>query len=152
MRQIIKSEHKQYWTRVLGGYLQLVVILQIVVYIQIYIGNHAFFYFDPRIGIPVLLEDILRIERYNSILIEWLSAIWICVLATLMILGKSIVKIYVVSELFLSIPNLIFIGIVIAMNMEPTHGFSIHELLYPIIVMLVATIVPLILVFMKIRK
>ena len=41
------------------------------------------------------------------------------------------------------IPNLLFTLLIAAANMSPAHGFSTGELLFPILVMVIFSIIPL---------
>jgi len=137
------------WTRILGFYLLCLVTFQIYIYGQLKNGIDILFYFDPRIGLAFLLNGLLGIDKSVVMLIEWLSAFLIGSIALVLFIGRPIVKIYIVSEVLLSLPNLIFTILVLCINMHPAHGFSIRELFCPLLVMLYTTIVPFLLIIMR---
>ena len=56
---------------------------------------------------------------------------------------RSVTKLYVISECLPSLPSLLFFLLVIAVGMSSAHGFSIGELLLPLIVFSVYTVIPL---------
>lgn len=140
------------WIRILGCYLLCIAGWQCFIYSQDDSANLQLLYFDPRIGITAILEDVLRISRYDSILFDWLIAGWLGVLGILMIVGKSIIRTYVISELILSAPNFVFFWLVIIVNMNPAHGFSIRELYYPVIMMVITTIMPFMIIYWRMKK
>jgi len=146
------------WSRVLGFYLLTIAIMQSFVYFQMLANNEMdFFYFDPRIGIFAYLE-ILNIEvlhMFNEtdiIILLWLTAGWLAFLGTLFIIGRSPLVLYVVSEVLLSAPSIVFIIHVIIMNVRPATGFSIQELPYPILVLALTTFIPLAFIFFCARR
>jgi hypothetical protein len=68
-------------------------------------------------------------------------------LGGLMVFGHVWIKTYIVSEILLTLPNvLLAIGVILA-NMNPAHGFSVGELFVPALVMVPFTIIPLTLAF-----
>jgi len=138
------------WTRILGAYLLCIVSFQIYIYVKLQSGIDIIFYFDPRIGLSALLEGPLRIPKLYVLLVEWISAVWIGGIAALMLLGKNtIIRTYIVSEILLFLPNLMFAVLVVYFNVRPVTGFSIRELFCPLLVMLYTTIVPFFLIFMR---
>jgi len=139
-------------TRILGTYLAMIASFQIYIYVQINAGMDILFYFDPRIGILAFREVLSHqtTEKLTVPLVEWLSAAWIGGIALLMVLGKNtIVKVYIISEMILFLPNLLFAVFVVYFNVRPVTGFSIRELFCPLLVMLYTTIVPFLLISMR---
>jgi len=139
------------WTRILGCYLLCVAAFQIYVSIEIANGEIVFFYILPHFGIHAFLLGI--VGTYNLMLIEWLTAGWIIALAVLFLLGQSPIKIYIISEILLSMPSFFFICLVIIASMKRTHGFSPLELMLPVIIMLITAFIPIgLILWWRIRK
>jgi hypothetical protein len=132
------------WSRVLGSYLLLIAALQSFVYLKMLVNEGMdYFYFDPRIGI-LAFSDIMRVlNSSDTILFEWLTAGWLGFLGILFIIGRSPLITYIVSELILSGPSILFFIFVIIMSTNPSDGFSVQELPYPSIVLTFTTFVPL---------
>ena len=130
----------------LGIYLIAICSLQICLYLALSFASEEnlwLFYFDPRIGI-FFLETVLRgVEQVVPGILRWLSAIWILALGIFMLSGRPLIKTYIVSEILLVLPNLLFSLAIVAANLGPTHGFSVGELFFPILVMVIFSIVPL---------
>jgi hypothetical protein len=142
-RKIKKIKLK--WPQFIGCYLLCIAIFQAYVSLRLAEGDNLFIYLDPRIGIYAFLESIL--EKYDLAVVELLTAGWVVILATLFVIGKKPVKTYVISELLLSAPSIFFFLITIVMNVRPSRGFSIVELICPVIVMVIATVIPLVVIF-----
>ena len=135
----------------LAVYLVTIALLQIGLYFAFFQprGMGGAFYLDPRIGIDfwftggrMASEDRLSAEGLSQ-LIRWSTAAWVLILGLLFMAHKAVAKLYVVSECLLSLPSLLFFLMVIGAGMSSAHGFSIGELLIPIIVFGVYTAVPL---------
>lgn len=136
---------------ILAVYLTAVALLQAGLYFSSF-GPHgmgAALYLDPRIGIDAWLTGGAMDPEARSRLTEvsqqirWASAAWILCLGVLLTFRKPVIQVYVLSECVLSLPNLLFFGMVILANMNPGHGFSIGELSIPLVVFSVFTVVPL---------
>ncbi len=69
----------------------------------------------------------------------------------MLLFGRPLVKTYIVSEIILSIPSVFFFLAIVWSNLSPAHGFSVGELLFPVLVMIAFSVVPLVLAF-RIRK
>lgn len=134
----------------LGIYLIVICALQICLYLALSVGSEEnlwLFYFDPRIGI-FFFEAVLRgAEQTAPGVLRWLSVVWILALGAFMLSGRPLIKTYIVSEIVLALPSLLFSLVIIAGNMSPAHGFSIGELFIPILIMIVFSIFPLGLAF-----
>ena len=109
------------------------------------------FYFDPRIGIFFLESGARGAELIIPGLFQWLSAGWILLLGLMLLFGRPLMKTYIVSEIILSVPSLFFFLAIAWGNLSPAHGFSVGELLFPVIIMIVFSVVPLVLAI-RIRK
>lgn len=133
-------------TKVLGIILVVFSLLQIYLYFVLtFSSEHDLWliYFDPRIGL-FFLETVIRgAEQVAPGVMRWLSSGWILALGIMMVARRPLVKTYIVSEILLFIPNIGFSLIVAAANLGATHGFSVGELFYPFLVMLVFSITPL---------
>jgi hypothetical protein len=137
-------------TKGLGIYLVAASTLQIFLYLALSLSPEKYdwlFYFDPRIGIFFLETAVRGAEQVAPGLFRWSSAIWILLLGLLMFGGRPLVKTYIAAELFLVLPNIVFFFAIVRSNLSPVHGFSIGELVFPVIVMLVFSLVPLVLAF-----
>ena len=112
----------------------------------------AIFYFDPRIGLYFIESEIRGTELTVPGILQWLSAIWLLLISLLLLSGRSILKTYIISEIIVLIPTLFFCALIVLANLSTTHGFSIGELFFPVLVMMLFTIVPVILAITIWRK
>lgn len=129
-------------------------ILQICLYLALSLSTDKadwLRYFDPRLGIFFLESGLRGAELIIPGIFQWLAAVWILLLGLMLLFGRPLVKTYIVSEIILSIPSVFFFLAIIWSNLSPAHGFSVGELLFPVIVMIAFSIVPLVLAF-RIRK
>jgi hypothetical protein len=85
-------------------------------------------------------------------MLQWLSAIWLFLISLSVLTGRKVFKIYMISEIFAAIPSLFFFIVVALANLNPVHGFSVRELLFPALVMILFTIVPLLIAVRMWRK
>ena len=136
--------------KILGTYLLVAGILQACLYLALSVSPSLdwLFYFDPRIGI-FFIESAWRgaDETVVPSVLRWLTVGWILLLAALFLYGRPLIKTYVISEVVLLLPSvLFFIGIIFA-NLSPAHGFSVGELLFPVPVAIMFSAVPLGLAF-----
>jgi hypothetical protein len=136
--------------KILGAYLTVAGAMQICLYLAMSISAERYeswgvtsrpdlwlFYFDPRLGL----------NAFGSGIFGWVSAAWVLALGLLLLCGRPLIRAYVISEVTLSAPNLLFVLWVLAVNLSPAHGFSVGELLVPVCVMIIFSVVPLILAF-----
>jgi hypothetical protein len=79
-------------------------------------------YFNPRIGLTGLESETIGIPIFTLV-----SAPWILALGLLLLSGRTLIRTYVISEIVLSAPNLLFVLWTLAVNMSPAHGFSVGE-------------------------
>ena len=142
----MKSER----VKILGVYLVVICALQICLYLALSFASEKnlwLFYFDPRIGI-FFLETVVRgVEQVVPGILRWLSIVWILALGVLMLSSRPLIKTYIVSEIILALPSLLFSLVIVVGNLSPAHGFSVGELFIPILVMVFFTIIPLGLAF-----
>jgi hypothetical protein len=141
-------------TKTLGLYLILASLLQICLYLALSLSADKadwLFYFDPRLGIFFLESGVRGAELIIPGIFQWLSAIWILLLGLMLLFGRALVKTYIVSETILSIPSVFFFLAIVLANLSPAHGFSVGELLFPGLVMIAFSVIPLVLAF-RIRK
>ena len=112
----------------------------------------AIFYFDPRIGLFYIESGIRGAELTAPGILQWLSGLWLLLISLLLLSGRPILKTYIISEIIVSIPTLFFFVVIVLANLSPAHGFSVGELFFPVLVMILFTIVPVILAFRIWRK
>ena len=137
-------------TKTLGIYLLAGSILQLSLYLALSLSTDKagwLFYF----GIFFLESGVRGAELINPGIVQWLSAVWILLLGLMLLFGRPLVKTYVVSEIILLIPGVFFFLAILGSNLSPAHGFSVGELLFPVIVMIAFSVVPLVLAC-RIRK
>ena len=139
----------------LSFYLLLASLLQICMYAAWSFSPEkliAIFYFDPRIGLYFIESGTRGAELTVPGILQWLSAILLLLISLLLLSGRSILKTYIISEIIVSIPNLFFLVLIALANLSPAHGFSVGELFFPVLVMMLFTIVPVILAITIWRK
>jgi hypothetical protein len=137
-------------TKILGAYLLVASILQTCLYLALSISAEKYdwlFYFDPRIGIFFLESGFRGAEQVTPNIFRWLSAVWILALGISQFSGRPLIKAYIISEIVLTLPNLLFVFAIVWANLSPAHGFSIGELFFPVLVMTAFSVVPLGLAF-----
>jgi hypothetical protein len=136
--------------KILGAYLTVACALQICLYLAMSISAERYewlFYFDPRLGLFFVESGIRGAEQPSPGIFGWVSAAWVLALGLLLLSGRPLIRAYVISEVALSAPNLLFVFAVAWANLSPAHGFSVGELFVPVGVMIIFSVVPLILAF-----
>ncbi len=131
--------------KILGWYVLAIAVLQIVIYATLSLSKGAadgLIYFDPRLGIFYFESGLRGKEEVAPTLLRWVSALWLFGISICLLLGR-LVKVYVLSELALSFPNILFVLAIVWANLSPAHGFSMAELFFPLLVMIAFSIVPL---------
>jgi hypothetical protein len=73
----------------------------------------------------------------------WLIEIGMFALGIAMLLGRKLVKTYLIIESLLTIPYLLFFLLIIGIGMSANHGFSPAELFLPSLVVIFGSIFPL---------
>ena len=136
--------------KTLGIYLLVVSTLQICLYLALLIPAEKvdwLYYFDPRLGIFFLESSVRGAELVTPGIFQWLSAVWILQLGVVLVSGRAWLKTYILSEIILSIPNILFFLAIVWANLSPAHGFSVRELLFPVMVMIAFSVIPVVLAF-----
>lgn len=123
-------------------------VLQGLLYLALSISRNCEWLccFDSRIGIA-FFELWSGREQMEPSVVRWLTVGWILALGVLLFVGRRLVKTYIVSEIVLSLPNIVYFAMVALASFAPDPQFSVTGLLWPIIVTLVFSIVPLMLAF-----
>ncbi len=137
--------------RFLAIYLIVIALLQSALYLAFFgqTGRDWLFYFDPRIGIDALLTSWSMTSELRAALttlseaIRWLSATWLLVLGILLFLRKPVVTVYVICESLLSVASIVFFGVILIANVSPVHGFSVGEMIWPLMVFIGFSAIPL---------
>ena len=140
-------------TRILGAYVLVGAVLQVFLYLALSITRNCDWLccFDSRIGIGFFESWAGRAQMAPSI-VRWFAVGWILALGVLLFTGRRLVKAYIISEIVLSLPNIIMFAMVALASLAPSPHFSIRSLLWPIIVMVVFSVIPLILAFRSRRQ
>jgi hypothetical protein len=133
--------------KILGAYLTVACALQICLYLAMSISAERYqwlFYFNPRFGL-YFVESVIKGEPPPPGIFGWMSAV--LALGLLLLSGRPLIKAYVISEVALSAPTLLFVFVVALANLSPAHGFPVGELFVPVCVIIIFSVVPLILAF-----
>lgn len=142
--------------KTLGIYLVVLALMQTALYIILAFSNKLewLFYFDPRIGITAFEEAIYLwgVEPNIPGIFGWISAGWLIIISIFFISGRPLIKTYIISELILAAPSLVFFSVIAFVNIRPSCGFSVGELIFPIPVFLVFSVLPLIIAFRCLRE
>lgn len=94
--------------RLLGAYLFALCGYQIAIYCW---PSGPPFVLDPRAGIPVLL--INRFSFDNKVIhpVEWITASWLVIAATMICFRGRFLKLYLAVEILLAAPTAYYIGV-----------------------------------------
>jgi hypothetical protein len=130
--------------KTIGIYVLVVGILQAALYVALaFWKDSPLFYFDPRIGI-FFLEVLLFGERDGMPgPFSWASLAVLLAVGLMLVLQRIPLKVYVVVELILAAPSVLFFVMIVCANMSPAHGFSVGELMIPVPVFIIFSVVPL---------
>jgi hypothetical protein len=129
--------------RTLAYWLLAYGVMQVALYAVMITGGPGWlFYFDPRLGWSAV-ADLLGLHGGIPSPLVGIPTLWQFAIAGALFAEAVSPKVYRIGELVMSLPTVIFFGGVIVMNMSPSHGFSIRELFYPTLVVLVFTVAPL---------
>ena len=93
--------------RFLGTYLYALCVYQIGIYF--WPGGPPFI-LDPRAGIPVLLINHFGFDNKVIYPVEWITATWLVVAATMIFFRGKFLKAYLISEIVLAAPTAYYIG------------------------------------------
>ena len=131
--------------KLLAIYLIIIGSFQLVLYSLISLSEDlmVLFYFDPRFGLS-FLETIIRGVETMPALLGWISAIVILVVGIFLLRYEGLLPLYFIVEFLFAAPSLFTFLVIGALNLSPSHGFSIGELLIPTIVFIFITVVPVV--------
>ncbi len=128
--------------RFIGAYLMVVASIQLILYVaSLSGGSLSLFYFDPRIGL-FFLETMVRQQEVYPGLLSWVSAVALGVVGLQMQRNPQRVRRYLILEPIMALPTVLMSIIAAAANLNPGHGFSTGELVTPLAVLVVSTVVP----------
>ena len=131
-----KAEPKK--QRFLGAYLLGLCLYQIGIYR--WPGGPPFI-LDPRAGIPVLLINHFSFDNKVIYPVEWITAAWLVLMATMIFFRGKLLKTYLISEIVLAAPTAYYIGVlVIQHGGDFAPGFK--DLLLTIFLFFVFSVVP----------
>ena len=94
--------------RLLGAYLFALCVYQIGIYC--WPGGPPFI-LDPRAGIPVLLINHFSFDNKVIYPMEWISATWLVIAASMIFFKGRFLKAYVIVEIVLAAPTAYYIGV-----------------------------------------
>ncbi|HYE73935.1 MAG TPA: hypothetical protein VEF04_11425, partial [Blastocatellia bacterium] len=91
--------------RILGSYLTIVGVAQILLYLSINFSKELdwLFYFDPRFGL-FALDSILTQGEKPGVLC-WLSTVWLISTGIMLIYEMRVIKTYLIGEAILALPS-----------------------------------------------
>jgi len=104
-------------------------------------GHDVLFYFDPRIGL-LAFQSMIGREPNRPGLVQWLAACWELGIGLGLFATRASALVYMVAEAILAVPSLAFFLLVIVSNVTPSHGFSVFELLIPLPVFGMFSVLP----------
>ena len=122
----------------LGAYLFGLCLYQIGIYQ--WPGGPPFI-LDPRAGIPVLLINHFGFDNKVIYPVEWLTAAWLVLMATMIFFRRTFLKIYLISELVLAAPTAYYIG-VLAVQHGGDFAPAFKDLLLTIALFFVFSVLP----------
>src|SRR5665213_491812 len=94
--------------RLLGGYLFALCVYQIGIYCW---PSGPPFILDPRAGIPVLLINHFAFDNKVIFPVEWITAAWLVVAATMIFFRGRFLKSYLIVEIILAAPTASYISV-----------------------------------------
>jgi hypothetical protein len=103
---VVKAESNR--QRLLGAYLFCLCLYQIGIYC--WPGGPPFI-LDPRAGIPVLLINHFAFDNKVIYPVEWITAAWLVLMASMILFRGQFLKTYLISELLLAAPTAYYIGV-----------------------------------------
>lgn len=129
--------------RKLGLYVCFVAAGQIALYAFAYFDREPdrLVYFDPRIGLFFFESAVRGSETFPGISSAISAVVLLCV-GIGMCFDLYRAGIYLVVETILAAPTMLFFFLVVLANLTRSHGFSVGELVIPVIVFAVATAIP----------
>jgi cytochrome c oxidase subunit IV len=104
-------------------------------------GGLNWIYFDPRIGLGMVI-DVLGFHGEGPMALQWASAVWQASVAIGMFLKPAWLRFYLIGEIVLSLPSILFFVLILLANMSASHGFSPRELVLPGAVFVCFSVIP----------
>ena len=121
--------------RTLGRYLQMLAILQWALYAAATVNRDApLFYLDPRLPLYFVHSMAAPGHQEFPTWISWISAVGFFALASGVVTSRRWLGVYVVVEGVFALVFMALAALIIAANISPSHGFSVRELLIPVVV------------------
>jgi hypothetical protein len=102
----VKSESRP--ERPLGAYLFAMCIYQVGIYCW---PSGPPFILDPRAGLPVLLINYFGFDNKVIYPVEWITATWLVIAATMIFFRGRFLKAYLIAEIILAAPTAYYIGV-----------------------------------------
>src|SRR5215469_2844315 len=102
------SQKKSNGERMLGAYLFGLCLYQIGIYFW---PSGPPFVLDPRAGIPVLLINRFSFDNKVIYPVEWITATWLVIAATMTFFRGRLLMAYMISEIALAAPTAYYIGV-----------------------------------------
>lgn len=127
--------------RLLGAYLLGLCVYQIGIYCW---PSGPPFVLDPRAGIPVLLINHFSFDNKVIHPVEWITATWLVVAATMIFFRGTLLKPYLAVEVVLAAPTAYYIG-VLAVRHGGDFAPAFIDLLLTGVLFLVFSVVPIVL-------
>jgi hypothetical protein len=94
--------------RLLGGYLFALCVYQIGIYCW---PSGPPFILDPRAGIPVLLINHFAFDNKVIFPVEWITAAWLVLAASMIFFRGKMLKPYLIAEIVLAAPTAYYISV-----------------------------------------
>jgi len=130
------TERKSDLIKVLGLYLVTLAVIEMILSLL----HQTPFFLRPRVGFSYLFSDLKVPGKYLVPLAELPSAAWLLALGAAFLRNCRPVKTYVVSEIFLASPTILFLGALAISG--GGHILRRVDSILPFIVMVLFTIVP----------
>ena len=124
--------------RLLGAYLFALCVYQIGIYC--WPGGPPFI-LDPRAGIPVLLINHFSFDNKVIYPVEWLTATWLVLAASLIFFRGKLLMAYLAAEIVLAAPTAYYICI-LAIRHGGDFAPGFKDLVLTVILFLVFSVVP----------
>lgn len=124
--------------RLLGVYLFGLCLYQIGIYR--WPGGPPFI-LDPRAGIPVLLINHFSFDNKVIYPVEWITAVWLVLMAAMIFFRGKFLKLYLISEVFLAAPTAYYI-VVLAIQHGGDFAPGFKDLVLTVFLFLIFSVVP----------
>ncbi len=89
----------------LGAYLVVLSLYQSVAYA--YLSDMTGL--DPRAGISMVMEGMIRKSHRATDVMEWASVVWLFGLGVAFLFGKYVFRTYIISEVLLAAPTILLL-------------------------------------------